>query len=167
MASNSPCIRDEVHPAPWQLMLFAAVNALLALVSLLLIRSDAALPSLWLPTAATTAILFHCRQRDWPRLVGISLLSSLLPLLLSPTYFPPLHYGLLHALIDQLQALLCALALRRCLHGSPLGQPDAMGLLYPDRRAGHSTAVRHPGGGRRHATAPGCLPQRCRIRLYV
>ncbi|UCQ15553.1 PAS domain S-box protein [Edwardsiella piscicida] len=122
MASNSPCIRDEVHPAPWQLMLFAVVNALLALVSLLLIRSDAVLPSLWLPTAATAAILFHCRRRDWPRLVGISLLTSLLPLILFPTAFPPLHYGICHALIDQLQALLCALALRRCLHGShPLG----------------------------------------------
>ncbi|ADM40998.1 hypothetical protein ETAF_0879 [Edwardsiella tarda FL6-60] len=103
-------------------MLFAVVNALLALVSLLLIRSDAVLPSLWLPTAATAAILFHCRRRDWPRLVGISLLTSLLPLILFPTAFPPLHYGICHALIDQLQALLCALALRRCLHGShPLG----------------------------------------------
>ncbi|WP_395755141.1 diguanylate cyclase domain-containing protein [Edwardsiella ictaluri] len=122
MASYSPCIHDEVHPAPWQLMLFAAVTYLLALVSLLLIRSDAALPSLWLPTAATTAVLFHCRRRDWPLLMGIALPASLLPLLLHPTYFPPLHYGLPHALIDQLQALLSALALRRCLHGSsPLG----------------------------------------------
>ncbi|QPR29488.1 diguanylate cyclase [Edwardsiella hoshinae] len=110
MESNPNRSANDARLSLWRLSLFALSNALLALLSLLLARPDAVSPTLWLPTAFTSAILFHSPRRYWPTLLAIALVSSLLPLPLTHV-----HYGLRHALIDQGQAWLGAVALCRLL----------------------------------------------------
>ncbi|MGO1237089.1 MAG: PAS domain S-box protein [Hafnia alvei] len=100
------------------LTIFAGLIYLLACFCITLTQHDTNLASLWFPTAATIAFLFHHRKHQWP---FILIAAQLATMAANWTFFPISLFSIQLALINQVQAVVCTLLLSRFLnHKSPI-----------------------------------------------
>ena len=100
------------------LTIFAGLIYLLACFCITLTQHDTNLASLWFPTAATIAFLFHHRKHQWP---FILIAAQLATMAANWTFFPISLFSVQLALINQVQAVVCTLLLSRFLnHKSPI-----------------------------------------------
>lgn len=100
------------------LAVFAGLIYSLACFCITLTQHDTNLASLWFPTAATIAFLFHHKKRLWPLFLITAQLATMAA---NWTFFPISLFSVQLALINQIQAVVCTLLLSKFLnHKSPI-----------------------------------------------
>lgn len=100
------------------LAVFAGLIYSLACFCITLTQHDTNLASLWFPTAATIAFLFHHKKRLWPFFLITAQLATMAA---NWTFFPISLFSVQLALINQIQAVVCTLLLSKFLnHKSPI-----------------------------------------------